>query len=77
MVFALKSWRHYLYGVRFSVFSDQKELNMRQRRWIEFLKDFDSQLMYHPGKASVVADVLSRKFIHVSILLIRELELIE
>nr|KYP76432.1 Retrovirus-related Pol polyprotein from transposon 17.6 [Cajanus cajan] len=54
VVFALKSWRHYLYGARFSVFSDhkslkylfdQKELNMRQRRWMEFLKDFDFQLI--------------------------------
>nr|KYP54680.1 Retrovirus-related Pol polyprotein from transposon 17.6 [Cajanus cajan] len=66
VVFALKSWRHYLYGARFSVFSDhkslkylfdQKELNMRQKRWMEFLKD-DFQLMYHPGKAKVVADAL-------------------
>nr|KYP35245.1 Retrovirus-related Pol polyprotein from transposon 17.6 [Cajanus cajan] len=57
VVFALKIWRHYLYGARFSVFSDhkslkylfdQKELNMRQRRWMEFLKDYDFQLMYHP-----------------------------
>nr|KYP32462.1 Retrovirus-related Pol polyprotein from transposon 17.6 [Cajanus cajan] len=62
VVFALKIWRHYLYGARFSVFSDhkslkylfdQKELNMRQRRWMEFLKDYDFQLMYHPGKANV------------------------
>nr|KYP59799.1 Retrovirus-related Pol polyprotein from transposon 17.6 [Cajanus cajan] len=75
MVFALKIWRHYLYGARFSVFSDhkslkylfdQKELNMRQRRWMEFLKDYDFQLMYHPGKANVVADALSRKSIHMS-----------
>nr|KYP39326.1 Retrovirus-related Pol polyprotein from transposon 17.6 [Cajanus cajan] len=86
VVFALKSWRHYLYGARFSVFSDhkslkylfdQKELNMRQRRWMEFLKDFDFQLMYHPGKANVVADALSRKSIHMSAMMIRELELIE
>nr|KYP32515.1 Retrotransposable element Tf2 [Cajanus cajan] len=86
VVFALKSWRHYLYGARFSVFSDhkslkylfdQKELNMRQRRWMEFLKDFDFQLMYHPGKANVVADALSRKSLHMSAMMIRELELIE
>nr|KYP44874.1 Retrovirus-related Pol polyprotein from transposon 17.6 [Cajanus cajan]KYP44878.1 Retrovirus-related Pol polyprotein from transposon 17.6 [Cajanus cajan] len=65
IVFALKIWRHYLYGVRFSVFSDhkslkylfdQKELNMRQRWWMDFLKDYDFQLMYHLGKANVVAD---------------------
>nr|KYP56528.1 Retrovirus-related Pol polyprotein from transposon 17.6 [Cajanus cajan] len=86
VVFALKSWRHYLYGARFSVFSDhkslkylfdQKELNMRQRRWMEFLKDFDFQLMHHPGKASMVVDVLIRKSIHLSAIMIRELELIE
>nr|KYP40343.1 Retrovirus-related Pol polyprotein from transposon 17.6 [Cajanus cajan]KYP40348.1 Retrovirus-related Pol polyprotein from transposon 17.6 [Cajanus cajan]KYP40354.1 Retrovirus-related Pol polyprotein from transposon 17.6 [Cajanus cajan]KYP40358.1 Retrovirus-related Pol polyprotein from transposon 17.6 [Cajanus cajan] len=86
VVFALKIWRHYLYGARFSVFSDhkslkylfdQKELNMRQRRWMEFLKDYDFQLMYHPGKANVVADALSRKSIHMSSMMMRELELIE
>ena len=70
VVFVLKIWRHYLYGARFEVFSDhkslkylfdQKELNMRQRRWLEFLKDYDFSLNYHPGKANVVADALSRK----------------
>ncbi|XP_073224786.1 uncharacterized protein [Cicer arietinum] len=59
VVFALKIWRHYLYGCTFTVFSDhkslkylfdQKELNMRQRRWMETLKDFDFTLQYHPGK---------------------------
>ncbi|XP_061366891.1 uncharacterized protein LOC133310020 [Gastrolobium bilobum] len=64
VVFALKIWRHYLYGVKFEVFSDhkslkylfdQKELNMRQRRWMEFLKDYDFELKYHPGKANVQA----------------------
>ena len=59
VVFALKIWRHYLYGAQFQVFSDhkslkylfdQKELNMRQRRWMEFLKDFDFELLYHPGR---------------------------
>nr|KYP38540.1 Retrovirus-related Pol polyprotein from transposon 17.6 [Cajanus cajan] len=49
----------------------------RQRRWMEFLKDFDFQLIYHPGKASVVVDVLIRKSIHMSAMIIRELELIE
>nr|KYP36684.1 Transposon Ty3-I Gag-Pol polyprotein [Cajanus cajan] len=75
IVFALKIWQHYLYGAQFSVFSDHKslkylfdqnELNMRQRRWMEFLKDYDFQLMYHSSKANVVADALSRKSIHMS-----------
>ena len=70
VVFALKIWHHYLYGEQFEVFSDhkslkyiftQRDLNMRQRRWMEFLEDYDFTLHYHPGKANVVADVLSRK----------------
>ena len=70
VVFALKIWRHYLYGVKCQIFTDhkslkyvftQKELNMRQRRWLELLKDYDIELLYHPGKANVVADALSRK----------------
>ncbi|GJR61854.1 putative reverse transcriptase domain-containing protein [Tanacetum coccineum] len=70
VVFALKIWRHYLYGTKCVVFTDhkslqhilnQKELNMRQRRWIELLSDYDSEIRYHPGKANVVADTLSRK----------------
>ena len=70
VVFALKSWRHYLYGERFEVFSDhkslkyifsQQDLNMRQRRWMELLEDYDFELQYHPGKANVVADALSRR----------------
>ena len=69
VVFALKIWRHYLYGERFKVYSDhkslkyiftQKDLNLRQRRWIEYLEDYDFTLQYHPGKANVVADALSR-----------------
>ncbi|GJU94532.1 putative reverse transcriptase domain-containing protein [Tanacetum coccineum] len=70
VVFALKIWRHYLYGTKCTVFTDhkslqhildQKELNMRQRRWLEFLSDYDCEIRYHLGKANVVADALSRK----------------
>ena len=70
IVFSLKIWRHYLYGEQFEVFSDhkslryiftQRDLNMRQRGWMEYLKDYDFTLHYHPGKANVVADALSRK----------------
>ena len=70
VIYALKLWRHYLYGEDFEIFTDhknlqyvfsQKELNLRQRRWIEYLMDFKCQISYHPGKANVVADTLSRK----------------
>nr|GFC06131.1 putative reverse transcriptase domain-containing protein [Tanacetum cinerariifolium] len=70
IVFALKIWRHYLYGTKCTVFTDykslqhipdQKELNMRQRRWLELLSDYDCNIHYHPGKANVVADALRRK----------------
>jgi len=56
---------------------DQKELNMRQRRWMEFLKDYDFELLYHPGKANVVADALSKKTVHTAHLMIKEVELLE
>nr|GFC21647.1 putative reverse transcriptase domain-containing protein [Tanacetum cinerariifolium] len=70
VVFALRLWRHYVYGTKCTVYTDhkslqyimdQKELNMRQRRWIELLSDYDCEICYHPGKANVVADALSRK----------------
>ncbi|GKE99091.1 putative reverse transcriptase domain-containing protein, partial [Tanacetum coccineum] len=68
VVFALKIWRHYLYGTKCTVFTDhkslqhilnQKELNMRQRRWLELLSDYDCDIRYHLGKANIVADALS------------------
>jgi hypothetical protein len=70
VIHALKVWRHYLMGKHCDVFTDhkslkyiftQKELNMRQRRWLELIKDYDMNLQYHPGKANVVADALSRR----------------
>ena len=70
VVFTLKIWTHYLYGDQFEMYSDHKnqkyifthqDFNMRQRRWIEFLEDYDFTLHYHPSKANVVADALSRK----------------
>ena len=69
VVFALKIWRHYLYGVHVDVFTNhkslqyvftQRELNLHQRRWLELLKNYDMSVLYHPGKANVVADALSR-----------------
>ena len=69
VVFALKIWRHYLYGVKCTIYTDhkslkylidQQNLNMRQRRWLDVLKDYDCEILYHPGKANVVADALSR-----------------
>nr|GFA91610.1 retrotransposon protein, putative, Ty3-gypsy subclass [Tanacetum cinerariifolium] len=70
VVFALKIWRHYLYRTKCTVFTDhkslqhildQKELNMRQRRWLELLSDYDCEIRYHPGKENVVSNALSRK----------------
>ncbi|GJR38615.1 putative reverse transcriptase domain-containing protein, partial [Tanacetum coccineum] len=70
VVFALKIWRHYLYGKKRVIYMDhkslqhifsQKELNMRQHRWIELFSDYDCEIRYHSGKANMVADDLSRK----------------
>ncbi|KAL0549604.1 hypothetical protein IC582_014090 [Cucumis melo] len=81
VVFALKIWRHYLYGKKIQIFTDhkslkyfftQKELNMRQRRWLELVKDYDCEILYHPGKANVVADALSRKVSHSAALITRQ-----
>ena len=72
-MFALKIWRHYLYGEKCRIFSDhkslkyllnQKYLNLRQHRWLELFKDYDCIINYHPGKANVVVDALSRKMIY-------------
>jgi hypothetical protein len=70
IVHALKIWMHYLIGNKCYIFTDHKslkyiftqlDLNLRQRRWLELIKDYDHEIHYHPGKANVVADALSRK----------------
>ena len=70
IVFSLKIWRHYLYREKCFIYTNhkslkylpsQRELNLRQRRWMELIKDYDYVIDYHPGKANVVADALSRK----------------
>ncbi|KAL0561539.1 hypothetical protein IC582_001972 [Cucumis melo] len=80
VVFALKIWRHYLYGKKIQIFTDhkslkyfftQKELNMRQRRWLQLVKDYDCEILYHPSKTNVVVDALSRKVSHSAALITR------
>jgi hypothetical protein len=70
VVHALKTWKHYLYGQKCEIYTDHKslkyiftqsEVNMRQRRWLELFKDYELEIHYHPGKANVVTDALSRK----------------
>ena len=70
VVFALKIWQHYLYGEKCRIYTDhkslkylltQKELNLRQRRWLELFKDYDCIIDYHPGKANVVAYALRKR----------------
>jgi ribonuclease HI len=70
VIHALKIWRHYLMGNKCDIYTDHKslkyiftqsELNLRQRRWLELIKDYDLSIHYHPSKANVIADALSRK----------------
>ena len=70
VVHALKIWRHYLIGHKCEIYTDHKslkyiftqsDLNLRQRRWLELIKDYDLDIHYHPGKANVVGDALSRR----------------
>ncbi|KAA0025167.1 pol protein [Cucumis melo var. makuwa] len=85
VVFALKIWKHYLYSEKMQIFTDhkslkyfftQKELNMRQRRWLELVKDYDCEILYHQGKANVVADALSRKVAHSAALITKQAPLL-
>jgi ribonuclease HI len=70
VIHALKIWRHHLMGAKYNIYTDHKslkyiftqaDLNMRQRHWLELIKDYELEVHYHPGKANVVADALSRK----------------
>jgi hypothetical protein len=81
VVHALKIWRHYIIGKMCEVYSDHKslkyiftqtDLNLRQRRWLELITDYDLGINYHPGKANVVADALRRRS-HLNMLATREL----
>lgn len=85
VVHALKIWRHYLIGNKCELFTDHKslkyifaqpDLNLRQRRWLELIKDYDISMQYHPGKANIVADALSqRSYCHYMTTLNRKPEL--
>ncbi|KAF8092996.1 hypothetical protein N665_0394s0005 [Sinapis alba] len=75
VVFALKIWQSYLYGAKVQILTDHKSLkyiftqhvfNLRQRSWMEFVSDYDLGIAYHPGKANLVADALSRRRVEVS-----------
>ena len=86
IVFALKIWRHYLYGEKCFIYTDhkslkylpsQQELNLRQYRWMELIKDYDCVIDYHPGKANVVVDALSRKTVQTLLALNDQLSLID
>ena len=86
IVFALKIWRHYVYGEKCFIYTDhksrkylpsQRELNLRQQRWMELIKDYDYVIDYHSGKANVVADALSRKSMQTLRALISHLSLID
>ncbi|KAL4032759.1 hypothetical protein IC575_005841 [Cucumis melo] len=79
VVFALKIWRHYLYGEKIQIFTDHKSLKYfftrkieYEARWLELVKDYDCEILYHPGKANVVADALSRKVSHSAALITRQ-----
>ena len=78
VVHALKIWRHYIMGTKCQVYTDhkrwkyifaQKELNLRQHRWLELIKDYDLEINYHPGKENLVADALSARSMFIQILL--------
>jgi hypothetical protein len=87
VVHALKIWRHYIMGTKCQVYTDhkslkyiftQKDLNLRQHRWLELIKDYDMEIHYHPSKANLVADALSRKeHVHVAIVAQLPDELVE
>jgi hypothetical protein len=81
VIHALKIWRHYLLGHKCQIYTDHKSLkyiftqnnlNLRQRRWLELIKDYDLEIHYHPGKANVVADALSRKS-HVNAIMVSQM----
>jgi ribonuclease HI len=70
VVHALKIWRHYIMGTKCQIYTDHKSLkyiftwkdiNLRQHRWLELIKDYNLDIQYHPGKANLVEDALGRK----------------